>query len=111
MSKIKQYRYIHGPMIDQVIEECGINASDRPKEVIKKMLKRAHGIKSLGQLDEAGLSYFIEQSAILLAGEFAIALRFPGEERVEDGIRSFYKALYQKETTDDGSTTETTEDS
>jgi hypothetical protein len=82
-------------MLNQILEEIGLRPTKGNKEVVKAMLKKAHGIDTLAGLSDAGWVYFIEQSAILLAGEFAIAIAFPGEERsTELDLKNFYKTIY-----------------
>jgi len=86
-----------------VCEKLGIKPTPCHKNAVKAMLKKARGVESLGDLDSAGMSLFIERSAMLLASEFAMVVDFPGEYGVEEmDMRNFLK-LYL-----DGTATETT---
>lgn len=92
---LSQSRYFHGVLLNQVVEEIGLRPTAANKEVVKAMLKKAHGIDTVAGLSDAGWVYFIEQSAILLAGEFAIAIAFPGEERSSElDFKKLYKTIY-----------------
>lgn len=92
----RQLRYIHGSLLRQVTDALNLPPTRGNTEAIKAMLKRAHGIDSLASLDDRGLALFIQQSAILLAGEFAIVVDLPGEDNVDrQSMKDFLKAIYQ----------------
>lgn len=97
----KQLAYIHGSLLDQVCKKIGIKPTRPHKNAIKAMLKKYHGVDSLGGLDNNGLKYFIEMSAILLASEFAIVVDFPGEENVEEqDMKNLLKTIYGEQQTE-----------
>jgi hypothetical protein len=96
----RQNRFIHGPMLRQICEKIGVKPTQGNKEVVKAMLKKARGIDSLKDLDDAGKAYFIEKSAILLASEFAMVIDLPGEYGTEEmDMRNFLKHIYHDRST------------
>jgi len=93
-----QLKYVHGSLLTQICIKIGITPTRAHKDAIKAMLKKARGVESLGGLDNSGLRFFIEQSAILLATEFAIVVDFPGEIGVEEqDMKNFFKTVYHND--------------
>lgn len=100
----KQLAYIYGKMLPQVCERIGVVPTQTNKETIKKVLKKAAKIDTLGKMADDDefthnirLSRFIENSARLLSTEFGIVIDFPWETDVDkQDMMTFLKSIYHE---------------
>ena len=100
MPRTKQFAYLHGVLFKQVCEQIGVRPTRGNQDVVKALLKKASGIDSLASLDKFGLSKFITESVMFLAGELAIVVDLPGEYKVEEqDMKTFLKYIYHDRAT------------
>jgi hypothetical protein len=95
MPSNSQYKFFHGPMLNQMCEVAGVSPTKQNKEVIKRFFKTLYKIDSLADLSTIGMQWFITKIAIFYATEFGFTLDMPGEENVDDmDLKQMLKLTY-----------------
>jgi len=96
MASKQQLAYFHGVMLPMICKKMGITPTPCHKEAYKAMLKKHMDIDSFSDLNNQGMTLFIEQSVRFLSTEFSIEIDLPGEKDTENmSMQDFLKLIYK----------------